>query len=322
MVESSKSRSTSLKKLANWTPSSTTYKKASVAIPLSADAPFLPIHYEQLQPGSLYITKVKQVSLALFEGWDDDMCCFSILRSEVEPMRWSETRQLPGDFDIYNAFDEYGNPPIHLWSRYLKTSLPANWFYMFEEARQKQRTWLNKQYRNPSLENNHDVDPSLSNTDVSSMLLSPHTSNISSAMASTNTIDPSVSNMETPSTPVSEHTSTDDDIEITNESRRIISPKSTSLIIDREQIRRHLAPGQATAFNRQSVTTTKNSSPLSNISTPGESRPTIQQYSAQLDFPHDSDQFSINSDVPSSSPSLPVPTKTRSRPSMKNIMWS
>lgn len=70
MVESSKSRSIALKKLAKWAPSPTASynKKTNVAAPLSADAPFSPIYDEQLQQGSLYIIKVKQVSLALFEG--------------------------------------------------------------------------------------------------------------------------------------------------------------------------------------------------------------------------------------------------------------
>ncbi|KAG1150463.1 hypothetical protein G6F37_002192 [Rhizopus arrhizus] len=286
----------------------------NVAVPLSADAPFSPIYDEQLQQGSLYIIKVKQVSLALFEG------------SEVEPMRWSETRQLPGDFDIYNAFDEYGNPPVHLWSRYLKTSLPTNWFYMFEEARRKQRMWFKQRddyiQHNPIPEICQGADnPSFSNTDVSSMLLSPQGSNASLAIASTNIIDPSISNENTSS--MSAHTSMDDGTETTNEGRYAISPKSTSLVIDREQIRRHLAPGQATALNRQSMSTyTKSSSPLSNTfhNATEENRFTVQQYSSQLDFPHDSDQFSIRSDLPSS-PSLPVPTKTHSRPSIKNTAW-
>lgn len=99
MVETNKSRTT-LKKLAKWTPSSnSSFNKKGIASPLSPDAPFVPVHYDQLQQGSLYIIKIKQVSLALFEGkeisvkkkrrmrltvvcigWNDDMCCFSILR--------------------------------------------------------------------------------------------------------------------------------------------------------------------------------------------------------------------------------------------------
>ncbi|CAO3625875.1 unnamed protein product [Cunninghamella blakesleeana] len=69
------------------------------------------------------------------------MCCFAVLRSENTPMRWSHARYLPGDFDAFDAFDEAGNPPVHLWTRYLRVDVPINWFAIFEEARRKQREW-------------------------------------------------------------------------------------------------------------------------------------------------------------------------------------
>lgn len=72
MVDS-KRRSTTLKKLARWTPSSSSdsssnrQRKPSLP-PLSNDAPFLHVHHDKLQQGALYIIKIKQVSLAMFEG--------------------------------------------------------------------------------------------------------------------------------------------------------------------------------------------------------------------------------------------------------------
>ncbi|CDH55481.1 hypothetical protein RO3G_07549 [Lichtheimia corymbifera JMRC:FSU:9682] len=121
------------------------------------------IEHDDLKQGSLYIVKIRNVSVALFEGWDDDMCCFAVLRSDSTPMRWSEARQvfltlgsrdnanitgyryIPGDFDAYDAFDEAGNPPVHLWTRHLRVNVPINWFSIFEEARRKQRNWMNEQ---------------------------------------------------------------------------------------------------------------------------------------------------------------------------------
>ncbi|KAI7882323.1 hypothetical protein K492DRAFT_193583 [Lichtheimia hyalospora FSU 10163] len=121
------------------------------------------IEHDDLKQGSLYIVKIRNVSVALFEGWDDDMCCFAVLRSESTPMRWSEARQvlftlalrdnanitgyryIPGDFDAYDAFDEAGNPPVHLWTRHLRVNVPINWFSIFEEARRKQRNWMHEQ---------------------------------------------------------------------------------------------------------------------------------------------------------------------------------
>ncbi|RCI05085.1 hypothetical protein CU098_003742, partial [Rhizopus stolonifer] len=99
--------------------------------------------------------------------WNDDMCCFSVLRAEVDPLRWSSARQLPGDFDAFEAFDEAGNPPIHLWPRYLKVSVPSNWFCMFEEAKRKQREWI--QDHIPDEHTATGGAATCSNTDVSTM---------------------------------------------------------------------------------------------------------------------------------------------------------
>ncbi|KAG1093836.1 hypothetical protein G6F42_018874 [Rhizopus arrhizus] len=65
-----KQRNTTLKKLARWTPSSSPSpsNRASAIPPLSNDAPFVNIHHDKLQQGALYIIKIKQVSLAMFEG--------------------------------------------------------------------------------------------------------------------------------------------------------------------------------------------------------------------------------------------------------------
>ncbi|KAI9319075.1 hypothetical protein BX666DRAFT_2025414 [Dichotomocladium elegans] len=103
------------------------------------------VEHDDLKQGSLYIVKIRNVSVALFQGWDDDMCCFAVLRSDSTPMRWSEARYIPGDFDAYDAFDDAGNPPVHLWSRHLRVNVPINWFSIFEEARRKQRSWMNEQ---------------------------------------------------------------------------------------------------------------------------------------------------------------------------------
>lgn len=58
---------TTLKKLARWTPSTTTSRNQFVQ-PLSQEAPFTIVPHDKLQQGGLYILKIKQVSLALFEG--------------------------------------------------------------------------------------------------------------------------------------------------------------------------------------------------------------------------------------------------------------
>jgi len=97
---------------------------------------------DSLRQGQLYLIRVRMVKLALFEGWNDDSCLvFSILRDESTPMRWSEGKYLAGDFDVYEAFDSDGNPPIWIWKRFLNTEIPKNWFHMFEEARRRQSDW-------------------------------------------------------------------------------------------------------------------------------------------------------------------------------------
>ncbi|KAI8883016.1 hypothetical protein K501DRAFT_333641 [Backusella circina FSU 941] len=292
MVES-KHKNVTLKKLARWSPSasSSSQKKTNSIAPLSSDAPFTPVHHERLQQGSIYIIKVKQVSVGMFEGWNDDMCCFSILRSDVEPMRWSEARQLPGDFDLYDAFDECGNPPIHLWTRYLKVGIPSNWFSIFEEAKRKQREWSMQQqgynmrhslqdppisaeyYYPPESNTPHEdedqVPVTYSNTDVSIMSLNHN----ASIVASTNIVDPSIMN------------------EGVNES----TPERSTSIMDREQIRRHLAPGQAVSRN-STHTTLNTTTSLSRNEVVSPATPKFETASpTNIDFPHDSDRFSIHS---------------------------
>ncbi|KAI7888363.1 uncharacterized protein EV154DRAFT_518040 [Mucor mucedo] len=100
------------------------------------------VSFNDLQQGELYIIKIKLIAIALFQGWDDEMCCFSILRTDLlEDLRWSEARYLPENFDAYLAFDYAGNPPIHLWTKHLRAVIPINWFNIFEEARHMQRQW-------------------------------------------------------------------------------------------------------------------------------------------------------------------------------------
>ncbi|ORZ16307.1 hypothetical protein BCR42DRAFT_414771 [Absidia repens] len=138
MVE--KSRMT-LQKLARWHPgqsNSVHDRKDSAAL---WEGSLQPLEHEDLKQGALYIIKIHRVSVGLFQGWNDDMCCFTVLRSENEPLRWSHARYLPGDFDAFDAFDEAGNPPVHLWTRFLHVDVPVNWFVIFEEARRKQREW-------------------------------------------------------------------------------------------------------------------------------------------------------------------------------------
>ncbi|SAL96508.1 hypothetical protein [Absidia glauca] len=130
-----------LQKLARWHPSQSTTvhdRKGSAAL---WEGSLEPLEHEDLKQGALYIIKIHHVSVGLFQGWNDDMCCFAVLRSENVPMRWSQARYLPGDYDAYDAFDEAGNPPVHLWTRYLRVEVPINWFAIFEEARRKQREW-------------------------------------------------------------------------------------------------------------------------------------------------------------------------------------
>ncbi|KAI9304658.1 hypothetical protein BJ944DRAFT_288467 [Cunninghamella echinulata] len=152
MVE--KSRMT-LHKLARWHPSqSSTSHDRKIASGLW-EGTLQPIEHEDLKQGALYIIKIHHVSVGLFQGWNDDMCCFAVLRSENTPMRWSQARYLPGDFDAFDAFDEAGNPPVHLWTRYLRVDVPINWFTIFEEARRKQREWTAHVLGHPQPQHHH-----------------------------------------------------------------------------------------------------------------------------------------------------------------------
>ncbi|CAO3643806.1 unnamed protein product [Cunninghamella blakesleeana] len=144
-----KRKSTTLQKLTQWSaavspnssmPSWTENRKFNVNNNVDTHS-FQFIDHDDLIQGSLYILKVKIVTIGLFEGWNDDMCCFSVLRSDTGSMRWSEARYLPGDFDAYDAFDEAGNPPVYFWTRFLRIQVPFNWFSLFEEARRRQRAW-------------------------------------------------------------------------------------------------------------------------------------------------------------------------------------
>lgn len=177
---------------------------------------------------------------------------------------------MPGDFDIYDAFDECGNPPIHLWTRYLRVNIPVNWFAMFEEAKRRQRDWSIQQHqlrRSLIIQQQQDetnysyytspppplpppqqqVDEQVvsnsgySNTDVSSMQL--NRPSVTSLVASTNIVDPSLQ----------------------------LEQKSPSLIHHR---------------SKEYVT-----------HTPSEEIHTPTTFDTDLDFPHDSDQFSIRSDI-------------------------
>ncbi|KAG2229357.1 hypothetical protein INT48_004064, partial [Thamnidium elegans] len=394
-----KPRNTTLKKLAKWNPSSPSSAGMSSVPPLSSDAPFTRVHHDQLQQGALYIIKIKQVSLAMFEGWNDDMCCFSILRSEVEPLRWSDARQLPGDFDIYDAFDECGNPPIHLWSKYLKVLVPRNWFCMFEEAKRRQRDWHMRQQQQHqqlirrSMVQEHDqneyyyppapeqdpttattaindsatgshTDAVYSNTDVSSMSLNHQGSTTESLIApsivaSTNIIDPIMMNPEHISN-LHHHSSVTSTSTNVTRSRVLSSTPSyrenspierSGSIMDREQIRRHLAPGQAKLTTRSSGSVVTLDSTVTTLS-PLNKSPTLNHHrskelvhgipeehssdqndaiktesnisamSNELDFPHDSDRFSIRSDISAAnSPSLKpsVSSKSHNRASVKKL---
>ncbi|KAI9243707.1 hypothetical protein BY458DRAFT_530382 [Sporodiniella umbellata] len=96
----------------------------------------------ELQQGELYIVKIKLVTIALFQGWQDETCCFYVLRTDLsDPTRWSEAKYLPNNFDAYPAFDRAGNPSIQLWTQQLKSAIPSNWFSLFEEAKMIQSQW-------------------------------------------------------------------------------------------------------------------------------------------------------------------------------------
>lgn len=299
-------------------------------------------------------------------------------------------RQLPGDFDIYNAFDECGNPPIHLWSRYLRTSVPSNWFSLFEEAKRKQRSWAMHQehmhrqsliqqkqeheqdyyYQQSEIHDNASM-PAYSNTDVSSMHLNGNTVTSPSIVASTNVVDPSLMNEELDGNASSAATAAATAIaagglhhqpsatsvvttatansDLNHAIRRPIMSPTPSLqpsersnsIMDREQIRRHLAPGQATVSNRQiespqlvhhrskEYITQNEPTPLAALS---DDRMESNISTAEVDFPHDSDRFSIHSETISTTPTSPQPpnqqrsmssktNNSKNRSSMKKMIF-
>ncbi|KAI8084880.1 uncharacterized protein BX664DRAFT_338006 [Halteromyces radiatus] len=174
MVESGQQRikTKALQRLARWpttSPSSSmTNWSDSRKYNMDSTTSFQSIENENLVQGSLYIIKVKIVTISLFEGWNDDMCCFSVLRSDTGSMRWSEARYLPGDFDAFDAFDEAGNPPVYFWTRYLRIQVPVNWFSLFEEARRRQRVWaldLQQQLIYQQQNDDHTMNASTGNDD-------------------------------------------------------------------------------------------------------------------------------------------------------------
>lgn len=330
---------------------------------------------------------------------------------------------MPGDFDIYDAFDECGNPPIHLWSRYLRAAVPSNWFLMFEEAKRKRSEWSMRQsmvqqhqnheyYYAPSHEkdsqvngstvHNHDM-PSYSNTDVSSMHLNnndntasntiDNTTTSPSVIASTNIVDPNMMEEEGMSTINNYHqepSANNSTVSVNNSQpdcnntgRQMMSPSPsyqgqavrqpdrTNSIMDREQIRKHIAPGRATltsrnsssvitldsSLNQSTINSPKlvyhqskeyvtNGTPIPLTSSPTATTPPSDNavssfvynnqdltsklmesssMSTEVDFPHDSDKYSIRSDIPSTtaSPTILPSTSSKScnRPSMKKIIW-
>jgi hypothetical protein len=293
---------------------------------------------------------------------------------------------LPGDFDIYEAFDECGNPPIHLWSRYLRVSVPNNWFSMFEEGKRKQNEWSmqqedmhhnsliqqqhNQEYYHPeepvvndnSPVHNQDM-PAYSNTDVSSMHLNNNnTATSPSIVASTNIVDP---NMNAEDSHFQEPSINDSTVSVNHQpdysstrrqmimspspsyhSHIVQPPERTNSIMDREQIRRHLAPGQAVLTNRNSSSVVTldsvsvanrskeyatneslSSAAVSNVVNQDLTSKLIisSSISTHVDFPHDSDRFSNRSDIHNTeSPTiLPSSTssKSRNRFSMKKAIW-
>lgn len=232
---------------------------------------------------------------------------------------------------------------------------------------------------------NNDIPVAYSNTDVSSMSLNHHNSTdesivAPSIIASTNIIDPIMMN-ETSESTTSESTTTAglhhqpsvlSTVSITTGStrgmnRQVLSPspsyrentpqqhlpERSGSIMDRENIRRHLAPGQAIVTNRNSGSVVTLASTVTTLSPVNKDSPSLNHhrskelvrsipelhnendftqngsnlsgYSNEMDFPHDSDRFSIRSDI-SQSIATPTPkasssSKSRNRPSMKKIIW-
>jgi hypothetical protein len=215
--------------------------------------------------------------------------------------------------------------------------------------------------------NDNGIGPTFSNTDVSSMNLYENTATSPSIVASTNIVDPSLMNEDIQSTSISPsqppplplptvasgglhyqpsatsvvtNTSANSDY---NNRRPIMSPtpsqqsEHSNSVMDREQIRRHLAPGQAIISNRQiespqpihhrskEYITRNEPTPLAALS---DDR-IESNISTEVDFPHDSDRFSIRSET--TTPKTPQLTQqpsassktsnNKNRSSMKKMIW-
>ncbi|KAI8137833.1 hypothetical protein BJV82DRAFT_674274 [Fennellomyces sp. T-0311] len=234
MVEGRKP--STLQRLARWQTTAGHEKKHTKATSLAS---LEAVHHDDLKRGALYIVKIHHVSITLFEGYYDDMCVFQILRSDADPLRWSEGRYLPGDFEAFDAFDDAGNPPVHLWTRYLRVEVPLNWFAMFEEARRKQREWNDVP---PQLPENHVQTPPLLTSDHQRIIqdygLQSSSVPVSSAAASTNIVDPagsflsSVSSLPMDSRPLGYIMDYD--------GSSPTFPRPPSTVPNREELRRHL----------------------------------------------------------------------------------
>ncbi|OZJ04216.1 hypothetical protein BZG36_02950 [Bifiguratus adelaidae] len=96
---------------------------------------------ERLIQGRLFLLKLRRITFGLFEGWDDDMCCFSVLREDSGPLRWSAARYVPLTFNAYPSFDSFGNPLLDLWQHILKKPLPENWRRLVDESRRREAFW-------------------------------------------------------------------------------------------------------------------------------------------------------------------------------------
>lgn len=174
------------------------------------------------------------------------------------PMRWSEARYLPGDFHAYDAFDDDGNPPVHLWTRFLRVSVPTNWFAMFEEARRKQREWCG---HHPQLyeEASSRRISAIANHYVNVSSIPPP----STAAASTNIVDPvfspqisiqsSISTLPMDSRPLGLFGNQSFDDEVAR----------TTALMDRNELRKHLQND----LEHATITTTTSTTPSTQPST-------------------------------------------------------
>ncbi|KAI9496429.1 hypothetical protein BDB00DRAFT_808857 [Zychaea mexicana] len=173
------------------------------------------------------------------------------------------SRFLPGDFEAFDAFDEAGNPPVHLWTRYLQVEVPTNWFALFEEARRKQREWKGgieeQQHRPSQLLSPHSPPSTNILTDDHQRIISDYalqSSSIpvsSSAAASTNIVDPtadsllsSVSSLPMDSRPLglfSDYRSIGDTVTSASTPAAPDFPRPPSTVpglLDRDELRKHL----------------------------------------------------------------------------------